>query len=190
MMNRPMQPSDYDDGLDADGYPVSNPWRKQYVYGDESDHGDVGPEQVSAFLPRVMDRAESFAKFGDVTDSPIEDMLGAALLMAARYAKVNLKLCRGRAPDGWDGFALIPQCRWGIYRSDWAIISTATKMALLIECDGKDFHSSPEQLEHDRKKDQAAHDRGYLTLRFTGSDIHRDADGIAKRVIQALVGDQ
>lgn len=185
-----MRPSDYDDGLDADGVPTDDgAWRMPYRRGDERYHGEAAPEPIDTFFPAILERAEIFAKIRDVTDSPIEDILGAALLMAARAAGVNMKLCKGRPGPFWDGYALVPQCRWGMYRSDWAIISHATKMALLIECDGKEFHSSPERIEHDRKKDQAAHDRGYLTMRFTGAEINSDADGIAKRIVAVLIGE-
>lgn len=43
---------------------------------------------------------------------------------------------------------------------------------LLIECDGAAFHSSPAQVEHDRRKDQWASLHGFKVVRFTGSDIH------------------
>lgn len=185
-----LRPCDYDDGLDADGIPLEDgSWRQPFRRGDESCHGDAAPEAISAFFPRMLERAENFAKIGDATDSPIEDMLGAALLMASRSIGFDLKLCKGRPAPDLGGYVLVPQARWGIYRSDWAIISIVTKMALLIECDGKDFHSSPEQIAHDRTKDQAAHDRGYLTMRFTGSEINSSADEIARRILAVVIGE-
>lgn len=40
----------------------------------------------------------------------------------------------------------------------------------------------------DAKKDLAAMDRGWLTLRFPGRDINRDADALAQRVYDAVIG--
>lgn len=182
-----IKPSAYDDGLDADGYPLNEPWRKPYKRGDESGAGDFQAPNVGAFLPIVLERARQFSRIADVTDSLIEDMLGAALLMRAKALRIDLKLSKdSRRPPG-EGPFLVPQFRWGrIYRSDWAIVVGDLKGVLLIECDGKEFHSSPAQIEHDRKKDQAARDRGWFTWRFTGSQINVDADGIAKRILDAI----
>jgi very-short-patch-repair endonuclease len=60
--------------------------------------------------------------------------------------------------------------------------------ALLIEADGKYFHSSATQKNHDAKKDAAALSRGYLTVRFTGGDIYKDADGCAEKIYDAVYG--
>lgn len=104
-------------------------------------------------------------------------------------ARMPLKLCKMiNLRDTPDALLLIPQFAWSYYRSDWAILNPKRADALLIECDGKDFHSSPEQKAHDAKKDAAALDYGYLTMRFTGSQIHRDADGCAQKVFDAVCG--
>lgn len=181
-----IRPSEYDDGLDADGYPSGEPWRQPYKPGDESDAGDFRASHVSAFFPMVLERAGHFAIIGDITDSPIEDMLGAALLMRAKALRIDLRVSKDRNRPSGDGAFLVPQFRWGIYRSDWAIVVGDLKGVLLIECDGKEFHSSPDQIEHDRNKDQAARDRGWFTWRFTGAQINMDADGIAKRILDAI----
>jgi very-short-patch-repair endonuclease len=180
------KPSEYDDGLDADGYPLEETWREPYRPGCESDAGEFQALQVSAFLPAVLERAECFSRINGVTDSPIEDMLGAAIILQFRAAGIALKLCKDVNEPRAPGYRLVPQARWGMYRSDWALVNQDTRGVLLIECDGKEFHSSPERIDHDRKKDQAALDRGWLTARFTGSEIHHDADGIAKRILELV----
>lgn len=68
------------------------------------------------------------------------------------------------------GLYSTPQYRVGKYRVDLAF----PHQMIAIECDGKDFHSSPEQKAHDRRKDKFLRDRGWIVLRFTGSKIHRD----------------
>lgn len=181
-----IRPSEYDDGLDADGCPLDEYRREPYRHGDESGAGEFQALQVSDFLPSVLARAECFSRISDVTDSPIEDMLGAAIILQFGAAGIGLKLCKDVNNPRDPGFRLVPQARWGMYRSDWALVNQDTRGVLLIECDGKEFHSAPERIEHDRKKDQAALDRGWLTVRFTGSEIHRDADGIAKRIFELV----
>jgi very-short-patch-repair endonuclease len=182
-----VRPRDYDDGLDADGFPLEVPARQPYRPGDERDAGDIAPAPVGTFVQAVIDRAECFSRISDVTDSPIENLLGAAIILQFRAAGIGLKLCKDVNEPRSPGYRLVPQARWGIYRSDWALVNQDTRGVLLIECDGKEFHSSPERIEHDKKKDQAALDRGWLTVRFSGSDIHRDADGLAKRILELVI---
>jgi very-short-patch-repair endonuclease len=110
-------------------------------------------------------------------------------MMFFERARLPLKLCKMiDLRDAPDALLLVPQFAWSYYRSDWAILNPKRAGALLIECDGKDFHSSAEQRRHDYQKDANAHDRGYLTMRFTGSQIHKDADGCAQKIFDAVCG--
>lgn len=48
--------------------------------------------------------------------------------------------------------------------------------AVLIECDGHDFHErTKEQAARDRQRDRELQAAGYVVLRFTGSELWRDA---------------
>lgn len=179
----------YEDGLDADGYPEREPYRKPYVHGSEADVGEFNPVTLGGALAKAVDRAAASVLASGSADSPIETILGAAVIMYFRNAGKPMDLCAPTELDNAKGrLVFVPQFKWSIYRSDWAIYNPKTSGAMLLECDGKEFHSSADQVAHDRKKDTAAHDRGYLTMRFTGSQIHRDADGCAQKVFQAVYG--
>jgi very-short-patch-repair endonuclease len=179
----------YYDGLDADGYALDESWRKPYVRGSEADVGDFKPVTIGAALIKAVDRAAVSVLASGSADSPIETILGAAVLLCFRNANKPLLLCLPAELDkAHKGLLFVPQFRWSIYRSDWAIYNPKTSGAMLLECDGKEFHSSADQRDHDKKKDAAAHDRGFLTMRFTGSQIHRDADGCAQKIFQAVYG--
>ena len=179
----------YDDGLDDDGYPVEQGAALRYRHGSEENIGDFKPVQLVHVTVTAIDRIRAMMDIGGNCDSPIEVQIGAAVLMFFERAGQPLKLCKTidlrRAPDQ---LVLVPQFAWSFYRSDWAILNPARAGALLIECDGKEFHSSAEQLAHDAKKDAAAHDRGFLTMRFTGSQIFRDADICAQKIFDAMQG--
>lgn len=178
----------YEDGLDADGYATHEPYRRPYVHGSEADVGDFNPVSFGGVLAKVVVRAAASAMVSPTSDSPIETLLGAAVLLLFRDAGKPLTLCMSDELDKAKSLSFVPQFKWSIYRSDWAIYNPRTTGALLLECDGKEFHSSADQKAHDQKKDVAAHDRGYLTMRFTGSQIHRDADGCAQRVWDTVYG--
>lgn len=179
--------ANYDDGLDADGYPIAGRGRQPYRHGYEGDAGDGWqPNVLSGSLASILDRAQAAMSVNPTSDSPIETILGAAIILC--FEKGGRPLVLASEPAGATGLLFIPQFKWAIYRSDWAIYNPKTTGALLIECDGKDFHSSASQVAHDSKKDQAAHDRGFLTMRFSGSQIHRNADGCAKKVFDFVYG--
>lgn len=43
---------------------------------------------------------------------------------------------------------------------------------IIIECDGHDFHEKTKfQAKHDKEKDRLLQSKGYIVLRFTGSEI-------------------
>lgn len=97
-------------------------------------------------------------------ESPIEEQL--ALALGSR------SMCAG---------LLETQCRVGPYRIDIAF----PHIRLAVECDGKDFHTTPAQIVRDQKRDKYLSDLGWMILRFTGSRIHRDLYGCVDDVTRA-----
>ena len=106
-------------------------------------------------------------------ESPIEIDLGAAMIEHAA----------GR-------FKVVPQYPLGRYRYDFAISGLDGTAILLVECDGRDFHSAPEQIANDRLKDAFAASIGLSVIRATGSEIHRDAAGVAEAIIGLAISNQ
>lgn len=97
------------------------------------------------------------------TESPIEATLGARLqLMIDAWNK-------DRKPE----LALIPQYPLYRFRYDFAITADARLIAV-IECDGKDFHSSEAARLNDAAKNVAVWKMGVEIFRFSGSKIFRD----------------
>lgn len=179
---------EYYDGLDADGYPIVHVPRLKYVHGSEAEAvGAEPPTQLGGIFLRVAERAFAAMRANERADSPIESILGAAIMLCFQRGGKPLTLASEPTPNA-KGLLLIPQFKWLVYRSDWAIYNPKTTGALLIECDGKEFHSGPERIAHDQKKDQSAHDLGFLTMRFSGSRIHRSADDCAKEIFDFVYG--
>lgn len=77
------------------------------------------------------------------------------------------------------GFYSTPQYKVGNYRIDLAFL----KERVAIECDGKEWHSTNDQIENDKKKDEFLKSEGWKVIRITGSDIYKDADEIVKILI-------
>lgn len=76
------------------------------------------------------------------------------------------------------------------YRVDFfiGVIQTQTKVitklpGIVVECDGHDFHErTKEQARRDKSRDRKLLAAGYRVMRFTGSELYRDADGCAREV--------
>jgi very-short-patch-repair endonuclease len=81
------------------------------------------------------------------------------------------------------GYNVRTQVRCGPYRIDMCIGNIA------IECDGKDFHSSPEQKKYDKRRTSYLYRNGYRSvLRFTGSDINRNVNNCVNCIENKLAG--
>jgi very-short-patch-repair endonuclease len=66
------------------------------------------------------------------------------------------------------GFNPIPQVRCGPYRIDLALM----EYKLAIECDGKEWHSTPEQKKHDSRKNYYLKKNGWKVCRLSGKTIN------------------
>ena len=62
----------------------------------------------------------------------------------------------------------------GPYRADLCF----PEEMVVIECDGQEWHSTTEQIEHDRKRDEYMKNLGWKVYRYTGSNIYWFADQI------------
>jgi very-short-patch-repair endonuclease len=79
------------------------------------------------------------------------------------------------------------------YRADFLLYGIAhtqdrngerQRFRLVVECDGHDHHErTKEQAERDRKRDRAMLMLGFQVMRFTGSELWRDADRCAEEAL-------
>ena len=73
------------------------------------------------------------------------------------------------------------------YRLDFALINGNTKIA--VECDGKEFHSTLEQKDRDRIRDEFLKSHGWIVERFTGHEIYEQPWNIAKKILSYCYSD-
>lgn len=78
------------------------------------------------------------------------------------------------------------QCQVPIhgYRADFIV--TQGDRRIVVEADGADWHTSPDQVKRDALRDAAMRRWGYEVIRFTGSQINADAVGCAALVSGAM----
>lgn len=82
------------------------------------------------------------------------------------------------------GYYVRTQVPCGKYRIDLAL--PAYKIA--IECDGRAYHSTPEQRAHDRRKNAYLRKHGWRVLRFSGRMIYRDLPKVIARIEKEFNG--
>jgi very-short-patch-repair endonuclease len=68
------------------------------------------------------------------------------------------------------------------YRFDLAL----PQYKIAIECDGKAFHSTPEQIARDRKKEAYLKRKGWKVLRFSGRQINRNLPSVLKKIEETI----
>ena len=126
--------------------------------------------------PPIVKLATYAVELRSVCESPIEIALGAELKL----------LIDNYFPPA--SAALIPQFKLDRFRYDFAVqFSKDGRPALLIECDGREFHSKPEDVANDRRKDAAAANAGIQLMRFSGRDIHRNVRGCVLIIVGELL---
>lgn len=146
---------------------------------------------IGSALESAAVKAGTAMEINQTTESPIETMFGAAAFdVFSEYFKdhklTTFRRCTQEevSRDNGSSVLMVPQFWWRNYRIDWAFVATFMKQPyVFVECDGKDFHSSPEQLARDRDKDEAVTGAGIPIFRFTGKDINRNARGCALVVL-------
>lgn len=73
----------------------------------------------------------------------------------------------------------------GKYRLDFAIWREGKPWRIAVECDGHNFHEkTKEQVARDKARERDLIFEGWTVLRFSGTEIHRDADGCAETIVK------
>lgn len=169
------------------------------------------PEEVwEPFLLRatakpVLDLRFAIEQAARRCESPIEELMFLALVVAGQRDSTGPLIVDGREPapfeGGEDSFVSIqPQVSIGKYRVDFQVVVSTDAIlserlrpipaewrrgVVLVECDGHDFHErTKEQASRDKRKDRELQRLGFTVFRYTGSDVWRDCAAAAEEVVQ------
>lgn len=142
--------------------------------------------EQTALESRIL-RAEEFSRMDfssalDACESPIEAKLLVAMFDHCEFDDMAVRV--GDAVRFFGGttdrLEICPQFVIGPYRCDFAFKQfhpNGTITRIVVECDGHDFHErTKEQAQRDKSRDRYLQANGWRVLRFTGSEIHRNAE--------------
>jgi len=113
----------------------------------------------------------------DKCESPIERQMLDALVSLFRWH------------DHCIAAEVIPQYKIGKYRADImvrAVYSYRQPVHVVVECDGREFHRTPEQKSRDYQRTLDIEAAGFAVLRFTGSEIYAGAKECAQVVFDEI----
>ena len=73
------------------------------------------------------------------------------------------------------------------YRLDFAILNAPEGLYLAVEVDGHQWHeATPHQVQSDKSRDRKLIAAGWQVLRFTGSEVYRDAAACVREVRELI----
>lgn len=163
------------------------------------DDGD-GHCDPASFVARIGMRLSILCQLynGRLTQSPIEDMMAGALLWlhveGVEFPQVDIfglhESVSGRWERGNLQFHITPQASIGRYAVDFLVwFANGDEVAgVAIECDGHAFHEkTKEQAAADKRRDREILGAGFPVVRFTGSEIYKDAAGCVEQVRDLLI---
>ncbi len=139
------------------------------------------PEQIA--LPGIVK-----ARPGGSSESPMEALFFAALIDSGvfRATPATSDLLVAIGPLGMVLRQLPVTCGKHRFRIDFAIVAHDGRPWLACEVDGFAYHSSKEQIVYDRQRERALTAAGWTVLRFTGTEVNRDATACVAEVLAML----
>ena len=146
-------------------------------------------EGIESRMLRCGEQALSeFTEAINVCESPIEAKFLVALFEHCEFDHMIVRTGSSVPYFGClkDRLEFCPQFNIGPYRCDFAFKMThpnGTMTRIIVECDGHDFHErTKEQAQRDKSRDRYLQANDWKVLRFTGSELHRDAEGCVDEV--------
>lgn len=124
-----------------------------------------------------------------ICESPIELALAVAMAHRASTTGDLFDIALRREPSASRTFARIfAQKTIEQWRVDFWVEFREVDRAIVIECDGHDWHErTPEQAARDKGRDRYFAERGIPVMRFTGREIWRDPLACADQVVNAII---
>ena len=107
----------------------------------------------------------------------IVDFLDEPLFTRSEAERRLVALCRS---------AQLPLPRTNVHRAGWEVDAVWDAQRLIVEVDGRKFHSTPTKFERDRRKDADLMLAGFRVLRITWHRLTREPEQVIAIIAAAL----
>lgn len=160
--------------------------RSCYLILEEPDRPDIddeNEEDISGWEPSEIHDScwfvSNFPKVIPLMTKSFEESKALVEKIASIESPIEYQL--------WDAFVsmgvfhheyLKPQEKIGRYRADFLFENAK----IIVELDGHAYHSSKEQRTYDAQRDRFIAEQGYQVIRFTGTEVYKDAQKCAKEL--------
>lgn len=135
--------------------PEKDVWMELEIYRRKHpESGPKSPMPVSKIIKDVLPSKNEVT----ITESPIEERLKRALQRK--------------------GINFVTQQKIGRYRVDFFFPDGN----LVVEADGQEYHSKPDQRQNDMDRDFEIAGKGYNVLRFRGNQIYKDLETCVDKI--------
>ena len=138
----------------------------------------------SSGLTRIIESTDEWVK---AREKHVKKLTPIERLMDVILVSVNGELSENYSDSGRGTMFLdfYPQEPIGKYRVDFFIRILGYEQGYIIECDGHEFHEkTKEQAKYDKQRERFLVNCGYKVLRYSGSEILNNFEGIKKELIQ------
>lgn len=149
----------------------------EWVHGNIDNDGDE-------FAADLRDILFGWEEGFDRCQSPIEQRLFGKLLFLTNGFRC-IKYLGAPGIDQKFATVFVSQMTLGPYIADFAFMSCCNGRVakLIVECDGHEWHEkTKEQAQRDKVRDRHFVRNDWQVLRFTGSEINRDAAACAEEI--------
>jgi hypothetical protein len=151
----------------------------------------LDPKVLKALRLKISEFEDEMVNSMCGCQSPIEQLLAVSL-----HSVINSPYRISRAEAlGIDIIGVEPQCEIECgnktYKVDFEIpvwnTNTKEGKCFVVECDGHDFHEkTKEQVQKDKERERDLIKIGRIVIRYSGSEIYKDADECAREVCDII----
>lgn len=170
-------------------------------YSDSREHFMSALIDAPPAQPDVVEDAAQYFKDDSYEVSlnlaGISDIVGSSSLL--QWLAVTAELTQGMTPIerrmyfamAYSGLWVQPQYPVEDYVADFLVRGRTAHGVdhIIVECDGHQFHEkTPEQAQHDKRRDRYMQSLGFIVMRFTGREIVRNP-WLCAQEVQCLLAD-
>lgn len=143
-------------------------------------------------IPQLGEQSSGFHIAFARCESPIEQLFCLSLFQVPGIWAINgefhTSLLQHR--PGNRGILVFAQNRIKRYRADFLLVALSPEQIepafLIVECDGREFHSTPDAVTRDARRDRELRSTGFQIIRHTGTEIYGNPFEVVAQTFECI----